>query len=59
MTIDYQVLSELIAEKKLADMSREELENYAYGYILDCLDDMSENELLDLAEEYGVEYGKE
>lgn len=59
MTIDYNVLSELIAEKKLADMSREELENYAYGYILDCLDDMSENELLDLAEEYGVEYGKE
>lgn len=59
MTIDYKVLSELIAEKKLADMSREELENYAYGYILDCLDDLSENELLVLADDYGVEYGKE
>lgn len=59
MTIDYQVLSEQIAEKRLADMSREELENYAYGYILDCLDDLSENELLEMADAYGVEYGEE
>lgn len=52
--VDYNALAEKIALAKLADMSREELEDYAYGYMMDFLDDLTEDELVELAEQYEV-----
>ena len=53
--IDYRMLCEYLATVQLRELSREELEDYAYGYIRDGLDDLSENELEAMAEEYGID----
>lgn len=58
MVFNY-TLAEKIALAQVANMSREELEEYAFGATMDYLDDLSEDELLDLADDYGVEYDKE
>jgi hypothetical protein len=47
-------ISEKIALAQIANMSREELEEYAFGCMMDILDDYSEDELADLAEQYEV-----
>lgn len=47
-------LAEKIALAQMANMSREELEEYAFGYMMDILDDYSEDELAELAEQYEV-----
>lgn len=58
MVFNY-TLAEKIALAQVANMSREELEEYAYGCMMDILDDYSDDELTELAEAYGVEYDKE
>ena len=55
MTIDYNMLCEYLATVQLRNLSREELEDYAYGYIRDGLDDLDINELKTMAEEYGID----
>lgn len=53
--VNYETtLAEKIALAQVANMSREELEEYAYGCMMDILDDYSEDELAELAEQYEV-----
>ena len=47
-------LAEKIALAQVANMSREELEEYAFGCMMDVLDDYSEDELASLADQYEV-----
>lgn len=53
MVFNY-TLAEKIALAQIDSMSREELEEYAFGHVLDYLHDLSDDELADLADQWEV-----
>lgn len=53
MVFNY-TLAEKIALAQIDSMSREELEEYAFGHVMDYLHDLSEDELADMADQWEV-----